>query len=408
MKQLLKKTLLGNELARKAYGFAQESWFDRDYRRRREGYQARVAGDGRAYSREAAVARARERLAARGYTPKPRQLGEVHTFAYVPSSWQHQNQIASALEKLGPVTRYDYVSRGVRLADLRTRIPGRLEKRDRLLGEMLAALKAAHRERPVDWFFSYALGWDMTAQVLQRIEDDLGIPTVNLSLDDKNWWNEIERGDKESGLVNIAPRYDLGCTSARSVVSWYWAEGGQALFVPEGVNTDWFRPLEVERDIPIGFVGSNFGYRPEIIAALARAGLEVEVHGQGWQTAALDDEAMLRFFNRCQVNLGLGDMHYSRWLTNLKGRDFEVPATGRGVYLTTFNADLATCFTVGREIDCYRGLDELIELLRHHLRNPELSGAMAERARARCLAEHQWWHRYRDILSALGVLADPS
>ncbi len=244
----------------------------------------------------------------------------------------------------------------------------------------------------------------MTADVVERIHDELGIPTVNISLDDKNWWDEIERGDEASALRRVVPRFDLGWTSARVVLPWYWAEGGQAIFLPEGANTDWFRPLDERQANVVGFVGDRFGYRPEIVETLQRAGIEVEVHGAGWPGGRLSDEEMLKFFNRCRINLGLGDMHFSRWLTNLKGRDFEVPATGRGLYLTSYNSDLAQCFAIGSEIQCYRGIDDLIELVRHHLSNEEETAAMAKRARERCVRAHQWKHRYITILRHLGIL----
>ncbi|MCS6857554.1 MAG: glycosyltransferase, partial [Sandaracinaceae bacterium] len=115
---------------------------------------------------------------------------------------------------------------------------------------------------------------------------------------------------------------------------------------------------------------------------------------------------MLRFFNRCQIQLGFGDMFFSRWLTNLKGRDFEVPAVGRALYVTTYNADLAECFEIGREILCYRGIDELLELLRRFLRDPERCREMARRARERVIREHQWKHRFESLLRFLGMLEE--
>jgi hypothetical protein len=405
MKERAKEALLSSKLGRQGYGRVQEAWFEWAYRKRRERYQALVASDSLAHSPSAAIARARERMKRRGYAPTPRAIGDIHTFAYVPSNWSHQNQISSALSALGPCTRFDYVARGVSLKSLRSREPGHRERRTQVLTAMLAELREAHRRRPVDWFFSYAVGWDMTADVIAHIHEELGIPTVNISLDDKNWWDEIERGDEASALRTIVPRYDLGWTSARVVLPWYWAEGGQAIFLPEGANTDWFRPIDETQSSVVGFVGDRFGHRPEILDSLRRAGIAVQVHGAGWPGGRLADQEMLRFFNRCRINLGLGDMHYSRWLTNLKGRDFEVPSTGRGLYLTTYNSDLAQCFTVGSEIQCYRGIDELIELVRYHLSNDEETTAMAARARDRCIRSHQWKHRYLSILHALGVLS---
>jgi hypothetical protein len=406
LRPFVKSALLRTHVGNLVYGRAQQEWFEHTYRRRRERYQQLVASDPQAYSQEAHLARARAKIARRGYVPSRRRRGEVHTFAYLPSNWPHQTQIATGLAPLGPVSRYDYAADGIALDSIRTCHSGYVENRARVFERLLQAMRRAHLERPLDWFFSYSLGWDMTSELIVRIQEEFGIPTVNISLDDKNWWEFIERGDVESGLGRFAPRYDLAWTSARSVVPWYWAEGGQAMFLPEGVNSDWFAPVDVEQDIQVGFVGNCFGHRARIVEDLRKAGIVVRVHGKAWpfSTEALSDEEMRVFFSRCRINLGLGDMHFSRWMTNLKGRDFEVPSTGRGLYLTTYNADLASCFSIGKEIQCYRGIDELIELIRHHLSEPEVSKEMARQARRRCLAEHQWLHRYQSILTQLGIL----
>ena len=410
LRALAKKTLLKNRVGDYLYGRAQESWFEFTYRQRRERYKELVASSPDAYRPEAHLARARAKIAGRGYSATLRRKGEIHTFAAIPSNWPHQNHIASALSPLGPVTRFDYTTRSITLDAIRTCSANHVSTQQRLFAELLREMREAHRARPIDWFFSYALGWDMTAEVLAKIHEEFGIPTVNISLDDKNWWDVIERRDPASAMKSFAPRYDLGWTSARSVLPWYWAEGGQAIFLPEGVNSDWFAPVDVKQDIDVGFVGNCFGYRPLIIETMRRAGISVRLHGGGWPEHAipLPDEEMRAFFSRCRINLGMGEMHYSRWMTNLKGRDFEAPSTGRGLYLTSYNADLASCFVVGEEIDCYRGTDELIDLLRSHLNNPDRAREMARRARLRCQGEHQWIHRYQTILTALGVLDESS
>ncbi len=405
MKEQIKRALLGSAPINLAYSKAHELRFERDYRRRRERYNRAAQQDPDAYSVEDAVRRAKTAISKRGYQTTRRARGSVHTFAFVPSHWSHQNQIVAALDQVGPVSRFAYDRSGFPLPSLKTHAPGSPRRRREMLDLMLSRLRNAHQQRPVDWFFSYSIGWDFSAELIQQIKTEFGFPMVNISLDDKNWWDEIEPGDSASGLINIAPHFDLGWTSATLALPWYRAEGGQAVFLPEGVNTEWFRPLEVAQDLPVSFVGSKFGYRAAIIERLRRIGIDVTTRGPSWPGGALSDEDMLAFFNRSLINLGLGDMHYSRVLTNLKGRDFEVPATGRGVYLTAFNSELARCFEIGREILCYRGEDELVELLRYQLRNPKESAQMAARARARCIREHQWVHRIWQLLRWLGIVA---
>ena len=110
--------------------------------------------------------------------------------------------------------------------------------------------------------------------------------------------------------------------------------------------------------------------------------------------------------NRSCINLSMGGIGYSEALTNVKTRDFEIPGTGGGVYLTSFNPDLAQHFEVGREILCYRNRNEMVELIRYYLSHPEQAREIAMRGRARCLADHRWLYRYRHVCQVLGILPD--
>jgi spore maturation protein CgeB len=108
--------------------------------------------------------------------------------------------------------------------------------------------------------------------------------------------------------------------------------------------------------------------------------------------------------NRSRINLGMGGIGYSESLTNVKGRDFEIPGTGGGMYLTSFNPDLALHFRVGEEIICYRSREELIELIRYYLQHEDEAEDIARRAYERSLKEHRWLHRYLKILDILDIV----
>ncbi|MCH7879864.1 MAG: glycosyltransferase family 1 protein, partial [candidate division Zixibacteria bacterium] len=58
-------------------------------------------------------------------------------------------------------------------------------------------------------------------------------------------------------------------------------------------------------------------------------------------------------------------------------------ATGGGVYLTTYNPDLAMEFDIGREILCYRNREEAIEMIMDYLARPDDCQMIAKRARER-------------------------
>jgi len=89
--------------------------------------------------------------------------------------------------------------------------------------------------------------------------------------------------------------------------------------------------------------------------------------------------------------------------TNVKGRDFEVPLSGGGPYLTTFNSDLALHYEIGKEILCYRTVEEAVELIRYYLLRTTQADQIALAGRKRALSEHTWESRFRYIIDRIGI-----
>ncbi|MEM7029541.1 MAG: glycosyltransferase [Chloroflexota bacterium] len=103
--------------------------------------------------------------------------------------------------------------------------------------------------------------------------------------------------------------------------------------------------------------------------------------------------------------LAIGAADQSINITNVKGRDFEVPCTGGGVYLTQYNADLAQHFVIGQEISCYTNLIDMAEQIRFLLADSQKRAEMSHLARERCLKEHRWAHRYLTLLNMVGIVS---
>ncbi|MGI8402141.1 MAG: CgeB family protein [Gemmatimonadaceae bacterium] len=373
----------------------------RSYRARRDRYAKRASVANLRYDESQAAANVAQRLAARGYVVRPRARGEVHTFAFISRVSWHESLLPD-LRELGLVTEFDYVALGYSNQEFAAGAAGKRQEMNALLLESI--IEANHRQ-PIDWVFMYATGGEILASTVRAIIDQVGVPVVNMCLDDKHSWETKPIGEQRGGQIDIASAYDLSWTSARVACEWYLVEGGNPVYLPEGFDVTAFHPLDVPRDIAVSFVGAAYGFRPSVIDALRRANIPVRAFGDGWGDGRLTSEEVVSVFNRSQVNLGMGGIGYSQELTNLKGRDFEIPGCGGGVYLTSFNPDLAEHFVIGREILCYRSTDELVELSRWCLQHPDAARNIALRARRRCLEEHRWLHRYVSLCEILGILA---
>lgn len=337
--------------------------------------------------------------------PRKRLLGEINTFAIIPLRSWHKTLLPD-LRALGPVVLFDYAA-SVPEDDTLHYDASFLERRESLNRDLLRTFEETVAHFPVDWVFAYARGEHLLASAVREIRKRYGVPTVNMCLDDKNAWGAKTIGGQVAGSRGLVTAFDLWWTSARVTVDWVNAEGGHGIYLPEGCSPDLYPADEIPYTIPVSFVGGAYGARPAMIRYLREHGVPVQVFGPGWGgNSAVALERMIETLRTSQINLGHGGVGYSSTLTNVKARDFDVPCAGGGVYLTTFNADLAQHFHIGQEILCWHSYDELLELIRYYLPRPDLCRTMARRARARCLTEHRWLHRYQQICRILGLLAE--
>jgi hypothetical protein len=400
----LKTFLLRQPAFQEAWGAYRSRQLQRDYSARREHY-ARLAQEKKVVYREADVISAiRSRLKDRGYIPTPRRMGEVHTFTFIPHFGWHTALIPD-LRELGPVSEFDYTAHGYRLEEFRRRDNRAAQRRLEMNDMVLPALRAAHARRPVDWVFVYANGSEIFAQTLRQITEELSVPIVNMCLDDKQSWDGPILDGQHLGQIGIAPFFDLSWTSARVACEWYLVEGGRPIYMPEGFDMSTYRPLPVAQDIPISFIGGAYGYRPSVVRYLRRHGVPLQTFGEGWPISGWAKD-VVEIINRSTINLGMGGIGYLETLTNVKGRDFEIPGAGGGVYLTSFNPDLAQHFIIGQEILCYGNREEMLELIRYYLNHPDEAKVIARRGRERCLRHHRWLHRYQRMCRILGILVE--
>lgn len=370
------------------------------YRERRDTYRERAASLGVAYDVAAIQAHTAARLLSRGVQPTPRAVGQVHTFAFIPRiSWH--SALYPDLQQLGPVSTYDYAAHGYTWAEF---YAGDIARRAAMNAEFVTAARAAHADRPLDWIFVYASGVEVLAVALRELRDTIGAPIVTMCLDDKQSWTGDVHGGQRHGMIDLVPFIDLAWTSAMVATEWYLVEGGNPVYLPEGFDPTTYRPMDLPQDIPVSFIGAAYGFRPALIRDLRRAGIPVQAFGDGWGTRSVWGDEQIGVINRSVINLGHGGIGYADDLLNVKTRDFEIPGTGGGAYLTTYNPDLARHYDIGREIACFRSLDDLIEQLRYLLANPAEAREMSRRARIRCLAEHRWRHRYESVLRLCGIL----
>jgi hypothetical protein len=200
-----------------------------------------------------------------------------------------------------------------------------------------------------------------------------------------------------------AAKFDLNLTNTFAAVEWYHEKGFPCIYSPQGVNL----PADLPPPGPspnyqylLSFVGSNRLDRRAIIDRLRELNIPITLFGSGWPNSRWADSAT-EIYRASQINLGIGFCTATQTQTTVKGRDFECPGVG-GCYLTTYNWELVNHYEMGKEILCYRSVEELVEMYSYYKKRPEECLKIAQAAYRRSEAEHTWEKRFQKIFRETG------
>ncbi|NIA06540.1 MAG: glycosyltransferase [Actinobacteria bacterium] len=337
-----------------------------------------------------------ERLRERGLIPQGKYRGDLHIFfAYALENWERV--LAPALGCFGQVTEFEWTSLGFdhHAADW-------LSVRDDMNRQMLAAFHQANSESPVDAVFGYLSGYTMDPNILAKM-GRTGAVIFNFSLDDKLHFPGKVVGGRYTNAASLANVVDLNLTNAPQSIIKYMVHGGLAAFWPEAASPAVHKPYDCDFEFDVSFIGKCYGWRPRFIRRLTKMGIPVECFGTGWPNGPLSDDQMVKLYSRSRINLGFAGVAHSRRLMCLKGRDFEVPASG-GLYLTQDNPELSLVYDIGREIVTYTDERNCVEQIHRLLADPQRAQRIRLAGQRRALAQHTWQHRFEQIFTLAGLL----
>lgn len=133
------------------------------------------------------------------------------------------------------------------------------------------------------------------------------------------------------------------------------------------------------------------------------------IHGDdGWKELLSGDDYRLEgvlhyykelpvFYNACKVSFNATSLQMGHAVNQ---RVFDVPACG-GFLITDYQAAIDDLFEVGKEVITYRDKEEIPDLVRFYLQNPDERKTVAMRARERVLKEHTYKHRIKGIIQIM-------
>ncbi len=329
-----------------------------------------------------------------------KRIGNLRIFAIISNlSWHFE--LIPDLKKCGEVVLFDYISEGYSYEDLKYNNRTRDEMNNKIIQQFIKK----NSEKNIDILFMYATGYEVAPNIIDKIKKISNVPCICMSLDDKHNWKGEWLGSHYSGLINLAPKFDLSWTTSKVACGWYNSEGGNAIYLPEGFDKNTFYEKKTSKNIPVSFLGAPYGYRLTLLKELQEINIPIYPFGPGWTGYKRFHKSYsnLDVINKSQINLSHGGIGYSNELFNLKKRDFDIPGAG-GMYVTSYNHELTDHFHVGKEIICYSNLNDLIDILRYYLPQPKVCKEIGQAAKRKALNSHRWLNRYKKIFSIIGLI----
>lgn len=304
------------------------------------------------------------------------------------------------------------------------------QHRPQLEQALLQQIEAAHREQPIDLFFSYFYSALCRPDVIRAIKD-LGIVTVNWFCNASYQFYLIEE---------LAPAYDFSLVPEKFRLDDYRRVGANPIYCQEAANPNIYKPYNLPHQWEVTFVGQMYGTRPHYIKTLLDAGVDTYVWGPGWQAAmqprprwrqlakqlknrlaqkpdsptiplercgpALSDEELIQMYSRSKISLGFSTVAdisspHSR-IKQVRLRDFEATMSG-AFYMVEYFEELAEFFEPDKEIVFFNDAEELIEKARFYLKHETERERIRQAGLHRARTEHTWHNRFNMVFEHIGL-----
>lgn len=163
-------------------------------------------------------------------------------------------------------------------------------------------------------------------------------------------------------------------------------------------NNYLYRDFGLKKIYDVVFIGQNFGNRQMYVDYLKANGINILALGRGWSDGRVTQTQMIEIFNKAKIVLNFSSSAGHPELKFLKGRVFEIPATG-AFLLTEECGELDDYFKVGIELDRFATKEEMLQKVNYYLSNYELREKIAKNGKKRVLENYTFEKYLRNIIN---------
>jgi len=270
--------------------------------------------------------------------------------------------------------------------------------------ELISQISMANEMGGIDVLIGQMWAHRVSKEALLSVKN-MGIPVINISMDDRLPSNWDLKGETRLGSIGLAPGVSIVLTTSAETCLWYGVEDCPAVFWPLASSGEVFGSSSVKtRDIDVLFIGNKYGVRDTIIKYLIKHGVNIQCYGHDWPNGHINAKEMASLSKRAKIILGIGAIGHCFDMYTLKLRDFDAPISG-ALYLTQRNPDLCELFLEGEEIECYETCREALDKIKYYLENSSERHKIANMGYKKALSAHTWDIRLTNTFLDLGLMS---
>lgn len=235
-----------------------------------------------------------------------------------------------------------------------------------------------------------------------------------------NWFGDDQwRFDSFTKLYG--PHFSWCVTTDPFSLEKYRKEGISNVHLSQwaAINDEVVIPTKSDYQYDVTFVGGSHSFRRWFIDELRKRGIKIEAFGFNWPNGALTHDKMIEVFQRSKINLNLSnsvsfDFRYLKhnlknpivaWRSpktssQIKARNFEIPYYG-GFQLAEYVPGLDKYLEIGKEVACYKDVDEAELMIRYYLENDDLREQQKAASVLKARNNHTYYHRHKEFFNQL-------
>ncbi len=239
-----------------------------------------------------------------------------------------------------------------------------------------------------------------------------------------NWFGD-DQWRFENFTSKFAPYFSVCITTDKFSIDKYKTIGQENIIRSQWASLDSrieYKNIQYKYDV--SFIGGANAFRKWFVKELHKRGIIVHCFGSGWKNGRVSYEEMEEIFATSKINLNISnstqfDIRYllanPRNIINMlrsvknksqtKARIFEIPVQG-GFELTEYVPSLEDYFDIGKEIACYRDIDEAELLIKYYLLHDEDREVIKLAGVKKAREKHTFKNRITEFMKAIENIYD--